>query len=367
MILKSKKVDIERRKSNFKKRFPQEAKHFFKFLDLAEGGEINKGKSISPERQVKYADMLIILLDNVKVDLGKKTPTKKMKEVMRKYHLDLKRDVIRKKNGQPYSPSTKQDNLINTTTYLRYRRPHDYHELTDFFDKRVKEKEIVTISKEEYKRLLLSCTTAQDRFIYVLLGDGGLRIGEAINTEVEDIIEPNESFPYYKIRIKPEHSKTLPRTIGLYMDESTEIIKEYLKEIKDFSSKDKVITKDYDAIRQHLHRLAKRKLSKRVHPHMLRKFSATTYASKLNRQQLANRYGWKFSSSMMDVYISRVGVEEENIKDEMLNEDLSDLKKENNELKTKMNMMIEDYRNFKDDYETMKKVFETLKEDLKNV
>ncbi|MEI8041245.1 MAG: hypothetical protein WCL11_07545 [Verrucomicrobiota bacterium] len=37
------------------------------------------------------------------------------------------------------------------------------------------------------------------------------------------------------------------------------------------------------------------------------RYSSTTYcATKLNRQELSYRYGWVFSSDMLDEYISRV-------------------------------------------------------------
>jgi hypothetical protein len=56
-------------------------------------------------------------------------------------------------------------------------------------------------------------------------------------------------------------------------------------------------------------RLGKKVLKKSVHFHLFRHSSATYYATKLNRQELCYRYGWKFSSNMPDVYISRAGME----------------------------------------------------------
>ncbi len=56
-------------------------------------------------------------------------------------------------------------------------------------------------------------------------------------------------------------------------------------------------------------KLGKRVLNKPIYFHLFRHSSATYYASKLNRQELCYRYGWKFSSNMPDVYISRAGME----------------------------------------------------------
>ncbi len=62
-------------------------------------------------------------------------------------------------------------------------------------------------------------------------------------------------------------------------------------------------------MRELLQRLGKRVLGKSLPYHLLRHSSATYYATKLNRQELCYRYGWKFSSNMPDVYISRAGME----------------------------------------------------------
>ena len=96
-----------------------------------------------------------------------------------------------------------------------------------------------------------------------------------------------------------------------------------------------------------LGRLAKKTLNKNVNPHMLRKSSATYYADKLNRQQLCIRYGWKFSSEMPDVYISRAGVDEEKLKEVFVKTDMEDIKRENAELKTKQELSEKEIENMK--------------------
>jgi len=63
-----------------------------------------------------------------------------------------------------------------------------------------------------------------------------------------------------------------------------------------------------------------------VHPHLFRHSSATYYASKLNRQELCYRYGWRFSSDMPDVYISRAGMENHQLDEKFTQTELSTLK-----------------------------------------
>jgi hypothetical protein len=70
-----------------------------------------------------------------------------------------------------------------------------------------------------------------------------------------------------------------------------------------------------------------------VHYHLFRHSSATYYASKLNRQQLCYRYGWKFSSYMPDVYISRSGMENKELDVKFASTELEDIKRENERLK----------------------------------
>jgi HAMP domain-containing protein len=87
-----------------------------------------------------------------------------------------------------------------------------------------------------------------------------------------------------------------------------------------------VFAKNYDAMRMFLHRLGKAVLDKPVHPHLFRHSSATHYATKLNRQELCYRYGWKFSSNMPDIYISRAGIENKELDQKFTATELGALK-----------------------------------------
>ena len=60
--------------------------------------------------------------------------------------------------------------------------------------------------------------------------------------------------------------------------------------------------------------------------HLFRHSSATYYATKLNRQELCYRYGWRFSSNMPDVYISRAGMESKHLDEKFTQTELGALK-----------------------------------------
>ncbi len=111
--------------------------------------------------------------------------------------------------------------------------------------------------------------------------------------------------------LKAEYSKTQGRTVALYWKRSVEAVRDYLHERTKggVQPTTPVFSGNYSAMRKLLQRLGQRVLGKSLPYHLLRHSSATYYATKLNRQELCYRYGWKFSSNMPDVYISRAGME----------------------------------------------------------
>ena len=88
-------------------------------------------------------------------------------------------------------------------------------------------------------------------------------------------------------------------------------------------------------------RLGKKILNKSIHFHLFRHSSATFYAPKLNRQQLCYRYGWKFSSDMPDVYISRAGMENKELDEQITNTELSDLQNKVSKMENLIQVMLE--------------------------
>ena len=133
---------------------------------------------------------------------------------------------------------------------------------------------------------------------------------------------------FVKITLKQEYSKTLGRTIALYWKYSLEAVREYLAErvAKGIKPSDPVFRGDYTATRKFLQRFGKDVLQRPVHYHLFRHSSATYYATRLNRQELCYRYGWKFSSEMPDIYISRAGMESKNLDEKFTQTELGTLK-----------------------------------------
>lgn len=364
--IKIHKTEIESSKALFNEMFPDEWRYMKKFIRLLSIGEINKGISIGEGRQAKYVYLFSVLLKY----FNNKSIPKLTKTDMQEFIDALNRDIIRKQNNRPYSEYTKKDIKIVIRTYLKWRVPKKYAVLTDWFDTRIKKTTPEYLSEAEIGKLYNACKTNSERFLICVLFDSGMRAEEFLNVRFEDIIEPTESFPYYKIQVKEEYSKTDGRTIGLYWNKSTNTIRDYLAEC-DKNPKEPVFKKTYNAIRMYLRRLGKRILNKRVHCHLFRKSSATYYASKLNRQQLCIRYGWKFSSNMPDIYIKRSGIEEDSVKEILFHDDLSVIKKENVEMKTKYGLLKEQIVKYKNENDQIKRNHEAelgmFKENLKKI
>ncbi len=141
--------------------------------------------------------------------------------------------------------------------------------------------------------------------------DSGARAEKFINIRFEDIHLPAGKENLVKLTLKEEYSKAKGRTISLYWRHSLEAVKEYVNERIELGikSQDPVFRGTYDAMRMFLKRVGAERLTRSVHTHLFRRSSATHYGTKLNRQELCYRYGWKFSSNMPDVYISRAGME----------------------------------------------------------
>src|SRR5439155_14275592 len=126
----------------------------------------------------------------------------------------------------------------------------------------------------------------------------GARAGEFHNIRFEDVYLPEGKENFIKITLKQEYSKTLGRTIALYWKHSLEAVREYLAQrvAEGIKPADPVFRGDYTATRKFLERLGKSVLKRRLHYHLFRHSSTTFYATKLNRQELCYRYGWRFSS-----------------------------------------------------------------------
>lgn len=299
--------------------------------------ELTIEKALSERRQLRLLGDMGLFFRIFRTPLNKIT-----KEQLLEFKGNLLNNKIQKLNEEGYSDAVKEGLTETVSRYLEWK----YFKKTITFtlgtkpfrrwfiirSKNNKTPEI--LSESEIKKLYMEAKPLWQKYVIANLFGSGCRAEEFLNLRFEDYEAPTKNFPYYQIDVKEEYSKTLGRKVGLYFELCTEATARYLESIEKKDSKDRVLEMDYDAVRMFLTRLGEKVLNKRIHFHMFRKSSATYYASKLNRQQLCKRFGWKFSSDVVDIYINRAGVDEFEVKDVMLGDDISVLRKEQQEQKT---------------------------------
>lgn len=315
----------------------EDKKDILRFLDDLALGKVNKGRKISEARQIKYLDILKTPLEYFRKPASKLT----LKDV-EAFEKDLTSNKIQSYKKKPYELSTKAEIRRLLKIYLKWKLGDNekFRKLTDWFDMREVKRTPDYLSEHDIELLYKNCKSAEERFLIAVLFDGGARAEEFHNIRYEDIQLPsnNESFP--KITIKEEYSKTLMRTIGLFWKYSLEAARDYIREreAEGIKSNDPIFINSYDNTRQFLIRLGQKVLGRAVHYHLFRHSSATYYASRLNRQQICYRYGWKFSSNMPDVYISRSGMENKELDERFAATEMETIRKENEKLKAELGM-----------------------------
>jgi len=335
----------------------EDKKDLVKFLDDLGLGKVNKGKKIGAARQLKYLDMLKIPL----TFFNKPTSKLTIKDVER-FEKALSSNKLKNRKQEPLSPATKVDIRRMLRAYLTWKLGENKaRELTYFFDTRVPAKTPDYLTEQEIEKLYKACKSAKERYLVAVLFDSGARAEEFHNIRCEDIQLPKDNEAFVKVTIKEEYSKTEGRTISLYWKYSLEAVRDYLEEReKEGIKSDEPVFKDsYDNARQFLYRLGKKVLGKRVHYHLFRHSSATFYATKLNRQQLCYRYGWKFSSNMPDVYISRSGMESKELDEKFKATELEELRRKFENDKLKFDMKLKEQE--KTIKENQKKIKELVK------
>ena len=296
-----------------------------RFLDDLALGKVNRGRKISPSRQLKYLYALRPPLEF----FNKPTLELTLRDIEKLERALSSGRLANHFSGKPLAHSTQVDLRILLKIFLRWRLGLAKADaLTGWLDTHPRSKTPDFSKEAEVERLYRDCRNAQQRFLIAVLFDSGARAEEFHNIRFEDIFLPEGKETCVKIALKQEYSKTLERTIGLFWKCSLEAVRQYLDQriAEGIKPTEPVFKGNYAATRKLLARLGSRVLRRPVHYHLFRHSSATWYATQLNRQELCRRYGWKFSSHMPDVYISRSGMEDKALEEKFAQTELSTLK-----------------------------------------
>ena len=329
------------------------------FLQDLEIGKVNRGKRISEGRRLKYLDMLKITFTFWNKDISQI----ELKDIA-DFERSISSDQILSFKKKPFSNESKRDIKIALKIYIKWKLGEAKAlELCGWLDTRRIAKTPDYMKESEVMKLYKSCKNAKERYLLALLFDSGARAEEFINIRYEDIEIPEKRDSFVKITLKEEYSKTKGRVISLYWKYSLEAVRDYLREreLEGLKSTDPVFEGSYNSARFFLMRAGKKILNKSIHFHLFRHSSATYYASKLNRQELCYRYGWRFSSEMPDTYISRAGMQSKELDEKFSSTEMENLQKKLD--KQEQEKMIEVERQ-KDTEELKKKIEEEVWERL---
>lgn len=295
------------------------------FLEQLELGKVNRGRKISASRQLKYLDLLKVPLEF----LNKPTPRLTVADLERFERALSTGRLVSRLYGRPYRHSTQVDLRKLLRIFLRWRLGAARAlPLTSWFDTHDQAKTPDFLTEAEAERLYKACSRPEHRFLVAVLFDSGARAGEFHNIRYEDVFLPEGRDNFVRFALKEEYSKTLGRTIALYWKYSAEAVQEYLRQRKQegIQPGEPVFSTNYPAAKKFLRRLGQRVLQRNLYYHLFRHSSATYYAAKLNRQELCYRYGWKFSSNMPDIYISRSGMQSKALDEKFTQTELGTLR-----------------------------------------
>ncbi|MBT6995346.1 tyrosine-type recombinase/integrase [Candidatus Woesearchaeota archaeon] len=271
---------------------------------------------------------------------------------MKRFISDLQNDVIQKQRPNSsnlnYSDNTKSGIKKELRRYLKYRMGETakWKKLTAWFDTTTDEQEIIYIKRDEVKRLLLNTGTFMNKTIIQVLYDSGMRAEAFLNLFPSDISQDEET-GLFVIDVRPETTKTKKgRKIFLYMAETTEILGEYLRGIKDKDQNSQLFPLTYDGLRLMISRLTKKTLGKSYTPHSFRRGSASFYASSLNHYQLCQRFSWSASSDIPNKYVDLSCVNQKKIAKKITLDQVGEFKERMNKLESENNLMKENQKQF---------------------
>jgi integrase len=296
-------------------------------------------KKIGPARCLKYLNILKQLsrwFAKPFSDVGQQD--------MEAFILRLESDQILSACGKAFSLATKADIKKAIKKFWKWKDGNNrtYPDLVVWIDSSDPVKDVPALSRGEIEQMIDQTASKRDKALLMVLFDSGARVEELLNVRLKpEHLFWKEETGCYMVRL--EFSKTKPRTISLPL--SSRLLKSWLEVHPAKTNPQSLLFPlTYGNLRMLVHRIGQRVLSKRVTPHMLRHSSATFYANKLkNRYKLCYRYGWAMSSDMVDRYLDREGLMEEETASIVKGDELAMASRQSQGLKEELSILRESY------------------------
>jgi len=313
-------------------------------------------KKIGAARCLKYLGILRML----SVAFGKSFSAVTQTD-MEHFIEGLETDRIKKRNGLPFSEASKADIKKTIKKFWKWKDGNNksYPELVEWIDTYEPVRDVPALTREEVERMIEHTASPRDKALLMVLFDSGARVEELLNVRLKkEHVLWRDDLKCYMIRL--EYSKTKPRTISLPL--CTDLLNGWLEQhpAKE-NPRAQLFPMNYPALKMVVHRLGKKALGKRVTPHVLRHSSATYYANKLkNPYKLCYRYGWTMASDMVNRYLDREGILEEETAAVVKNDEISVANRQSQVVKEELSLV-------KESYSELTEQFEKLKEELDGI
>lgn len=312
-----------------------------KTWDKYEDFSINRGLTKLRIRKLKVMYRMIYNHLNKSLD-------KLKKEEIEEYITKINKDLIKKKDGNPLSSSTKSDIKKFLKQFFKWHKGENayYPSEVNWIDVKIpkdqKPEPKSTINLDEVKRLAMQFKRIEYKLLILLLFDSGFRINELKSVKKKDLTweeyddQGNKCFWIYCNESKTEKRKV---PVPLF----TEDLQAYFNsaEFQTRSSDELLFDVHYESVLKMLRNRSKKLFNKKITFHSLRHSSATYYAREFDGDiiMLCDRYGWSYGSKQPQIYVRRTGTNQIKSVKKVYSNDLVKVREENANLKQQMEQM----------------------------
>ena len=302
-------------------------------------------ESVTQKRIKKLITMFNVLERGLPIPFGKVT-----KENIEEFVTDLRDEKFTQHNGKAYSESTIADIKKFLKQFWKWFEGDNesYPKKVSWIktkiprDKLPTPKEILRL--DQLKKLASSFTKVKYKIAVLMLFDSGFRISEFLSLRKRDITwevyDEGEKCFWVECKVSKTELRKVP--IPLFTDD----LNSFFRSIDYEQLNDDDIVFDFNdrVFSNWLKKKARVLFNKNITPHCLRHSSATYYAFALegNNQALANRYGWKQNSPILNTYIRLSGIYQRVAPKKIYANETTKLKKEMEELKDLVNKITND-------------------------
>ena len=301
-----------------------EKKYVLNFFKDYEIGKITS--NIAEKRTLEhYVIYLKVALEFIRKETDKIT-----EKNIDKFSNALLKDEILSGHKTPFAQSVKAKIRRTLLQYLDWRIPKKSSLINSSLKvkNKQKQKNYEYLTENEIDTLYKNCKNNAERYLISMLFSTGARASEFYNIRFSDIQMPKEKQNFVEVVLREEFSKTKGRTIRLYYKNNLEAVQEFLTDRKKegikpedpvWNLKPSTTQKKVESFgsvkwlklvngKKERVEIGRKIVDKHLNMHMFRHSCATWLANKLNHQEMCYYFGWRFSSPMPDIYISRKGI-----------------------------------------------------------